>query len=52
MKPLGGRATDGRANPRGIPCLYLATTKETAMSEVRPWIGSYVSAGQFEPSAP
>ena len=47
MKPLLDRAFDGRANPRGIPCLYLATTKEAAMSEVRPWIGSYVSAGQF-----
>jgi len=47
MKPLPGRASDGRANPRGIPCLYMATTKEAAMSEVRPWIGSYVSAGQF-----
>lgn len=48
MKPLPGRAWDGRANPRGIPCLYVATTKETAMAEVRPWIGSYVSAGQFK----
>jgi hypothetical protein len=47
MKPLAGRAADGRANPRGIPCLYLATTKEAAMSEVRPWMGSYVSVGQF-----
>lgn len=48
MKPLAGRASDGRANPRGIPCLYVATTKEAAMSEVRPWIGSLVSAGQFQ----
>lgn len=47
MKPLPDKAWDGRANPRGIPCLYLATSKETAMSEVRPWIGSYVSVGQF-----
>ncbi len=47
MKPIPGKAWDGRANPKGIPCLYLATTKETAMSEVRPWIGSYISAGQF-----
>jgi hypothetical protein len=47
MKPRRDLASDGRANPRGIPCLYLATTKETAMSEVRPWIGSYVSVGQF-----
>ena len=48
MKPLTGRASDGRANPRGIPCLYMATTKEAAMAEVRPWVGSYVSVGQLE----
>lgn len=52
MKPLSGRASDGRANPRGIPSLYLATTKETAMSEVRPWIGSYISAAQFRTTRP
>ena len=38
MKPLPDKAYDGRANPKGIPCLYLATRKETALSEVRPWI--------------
>lgn len=48
MKPLRDRASDGRANPKGIPCLYLATTKEAAMSEVRPWIGSEISVGQFK----
>lgn len=48
MKPLPDKAYDGRANPKGIPCLYLATRKETAVSEVRPWIGSYVSVGQFK----
>lgn len=48
MKPLLDRASDGRVNPRGIPCLYLATTKDAAISEVRPWIGSYVSAGTFK----
>lgn len=47
MKPLQYKAADGRANPRGIPYLYLARTKETAISEVRPWVGSYVSCGQF-----
>jgi len=52
MKPLEGRASDGRANPRGIPSLYLATTKEAAMSEVRPWMGSYVSCGQFRTNRP
>jgi hypothetical protein len=48
MKPLPDKAYDGRANPKGIPCLYLANRKETAVSEVRPWIGSYVSVGQFK----
>lgn len=48
MKPLADRATEGRANPKGIPCLYLATHKDTALAEVRPWIGSLVSVGQFK----
>lgn len=48
MKPLNHEAAEGRANPKGIPYLYLATTKETAMAEVRPWIGSFISVGQFE----
>jgi RES domain len=48
MKPLIDRATEGRANPKGIPCLYLSTTENAAMSEVRPWIGAYVSVGQFK----
>lgn len=48
MKPLRERATEGRANPKGIPSLYLATDRETAIGEVRPWIGSHVSIGVFE----
>jgi len=48
MKPLPHSAREGRVNPKGIPCLYLATDKETAMAEVRPWIGSYISVGQFK----
>jgi len=47
MKPLPDSAREGRVNPKGIPCLYLATDKETAMAEVRPWLGSYISVGQF-----
>jgi len=39
---------DGRVNPKGIPCLYLASTKEAAMAEVRPWVGSYISLAQFK----
>ena len=48
MKPLRGRASEGRVNPKGIPVLYMATTKDTAVAEVRPWIGSFVSVAQFE----
>ena len=47
MKPLRNEALEARANPKGIPCLYLATTKKIAISEVRPWIGSYISVAQF-----
>lgn len=48
MCPLTDKAKEGRANPKGIPYLYLASNKETALSEVRPWIGAYVSVGQFK----
>lgn len=48
MKPLSSSASDGRANSKGIPCLYLATKKETAIAEVRPWLGSILSVGQFK----
>lgn len=47
MKPLPERAKEGRANPKGIPVLYLSTRKKTAMSEVRPWLGSLVSCAHF-----
>ena len=48
MKPLRNNARDGRANSQGIPVLYLATTERTAVSEIRPWIGSKISVAQAE----
>jgi hypothetical protein len=48
MIPKAEFVGDGRVNPRGIPCLYLASTKEAAMAEVRPWVGSYISLAQFK----
>ncbi len=48
MKPLANRAREGRVNPAGIPVLYLASHELTAISEVRPWIGSEVSVAQFK----
>lgn len=48
MKPLQYEASEGRVNSKGIPCLYLATDQETAMSEVRPWLGVEISVWQFK----
>lgn len=48
MKPILNSAPEGRANPKGIPYLYLATDEKTAISEIRPWKGSSVSVGMFE----
>ncbi len=47
MKPRIDRATEGRANAKGIPVLYMSTNKETALAEVRPWIGAYISVAQM-----
>ena len=48
MKPQHARAREGRVNPAGIPVLYLANSLQTAISEVRPWIGSEVSVAKFK----
>ena len=47
MKPIANWQSEGRANPRGIPYLYLATTRDTALAEIRPWVGSTISVAQF-----
>lgn len=47
MKPLRNSAHEGRVNPRGIPCLYAAGDMQTAISEVRPWVGAMVSVSQL-----
>jgi hypothetical protein len=52
MFPFRDRATEGRVNPKGIPCLYMASDKHTAMAEVRPWIGSLVSLGLLQTRRP
>ena len=48
MTPLKDRASEGRANPKGIPYLYLSDKKETAMGEMRPWMGAHISVAQFK----
>src|SRR5262249_23227383 len=47
MRPKAEFVGDGRANPSGIPYLYMANTPTTAMAEVRPWIGSPISLAHF-----
>ncbi len=50
MIPLINSASEGRVNSKGIPCLYVASDKETAMSEVRPNLDSILSVGEFNPT--
>ncbi|MCY3486950.1 MAG: RES family NAD+ phosphorylase [Bacteroidetes bacterium] len=41
-------ASHGRANPAGIPYLYLGSTAETAVAEVRPHPGQSVCVAEFQ----
>jgi RES domain-containing protein len=47
MKPLRDRAYEGRVNPKGVPCLYMAMNAETAMMETRPWAGTVLTVSQL-----
>jgi hypothetical protein len=40
-------ASHGRANPAGIPYLYLGSTQETAISEIRPHTGEIACVADF-----
>ncbi|MES9816307.1 MAG: RES family NAD+ phosphorylase [Candidatus Thiodiazotropha sp.] len=40
-------ASLGRANPPGIPYLYLASTPDTAISEIRPHTGEFATVADF-----
>jgi hypothetical protein len=48
MVPKVDYVGDGRVNPRGIPCLYLASTLSAVISEMRPWVGSYITIAEFK----
>jgi hypothetical protein len=47
MKPRPNRSTEGRANAVGASVLYLGTTEQNVISEIRPWVGAEVSVAQF-----
>lgn len=46
--PPAHLAAHGRANPAGIPYLYLGSTEHTAVSEVRPHPGEEASVARFQ----
>lgn len=45
--PPPGQSSEGRANARGIVCLYLSDHPETTLHEVRATMFDYVSVGTF-----
>src|SRR5687768_8705152 len=52
--PLGGlrappldRRSTGRLNRRDMFCLYTAMDPQTALAEVRPWMGARISVAEF-----
>jgi hypothetical protein len=52
MKPLRHQASEGRANPKGLPYLYLSSEIKTAVAEVRPWVGALVSVAEMKVTKP
>lgn len=42
----------GRLNPRGVSFLYVSDILETAVSELRPWLGATVSIAKCRPCKP
>jgi RES domain-containing protein len=47
MKPQSGKAVEGRVNPKGLPCLYVASDPNTAVAETRPWKDEIVSVAEL-----
>jgi len=45
--PPKEKAKDGRANPAGISYLYLAENQETAIAEIKPFIGDRITIASF-----
>lgn len=51
-KPPADKSKDGRANPVGIPYLYVASDAKTAIAEKRPFVKDRVTVGDFLVRAP
>jgi RES domain len=50
MLPQQPNPYEGRVNPRGMAYLYLASDRQTAIAEVRPWAGALISLAAFKTS--
>jgi hypothetical protein len=48
LAPPKGKAGHGRANPAGIPYLYLASSPDTAVAELRPHTGETASVAEVK----
>jgi len=48
MKPIAGKAYEGRANAKGIAYLYVSLDEETSIAEVRPWVSASVSVATLK----
>lgn len=46
--PPAGKSLEGRANARGIVCLYVASDVDTTLHEVRAGVFDFVSVGTFQ----
>jgi hypothetical protein len=47
-KPPAEKATAGRANPKGIPYLYLSNNEKTTLFETRSYIYDFVTIADFQ----
>ncbi len=47
-KPPNKKVGNGRANPVGISYFYAASDEETAIAEIRPYIGNSVTVAKFK----
>lgn len=45
--PKHAEASEGRAQPAGLAFLYLANEVDTAVAEIKPEIGEYITVGHF-----
>jgi hypothetical protein len=51
-KPPLEKSKHGRANPKGIPYLYLASDPQTAVAEIRPEVHDKITVGTFKINKP